>query len=50
MANRLPDFIFRRKNQCVGFVLSYSWFYKELWLDFLFWGLIINWDKEGRRE
>jgi hypothetical protein len=50
MASKLPDFMFRRKQGCVGFVLSYSWVYKEIWIDFLFWGLVINWYKEDKDE
>ena len=38
---------FRRKRGCVGFVLSYSWTYKELMLDFLFWAVNIYFYKES---
>jgi hypothetical protein len=44
------DILFRRKRGCVGFVASYSWTYQELWLDFLFWGVMINWGKEKEYE
>ena len=44
------DIQFRRKRGCVGFIASYSWTYKELWLDFLFWGVVINFDEGANLE
>jgi len=39
------NILLRRKNGCAALGLSFSWFYKELWFNLLFWDLTINFDR-----